>query len=81
MRDVGRADVLAVGERREPLYVNAEEARERPRLRLAQLGERPGHLVDRAVALAQLEGRPAGDRSGAGGVAVGTERLGEHLRP
>ena len=77
VRQVGGADAVAVGDGGETLDMGAEQAREHLGLGLAQVGELPGHVGDRAVVLADLlAGGGAVDR---GGVAVGGERLGEDL--
>ena len=55
--------MVAVGEGRQALDVDAEQARERLGLGLAELGELGGDVLHRAVALAQLD---AGERAGAG---------------
>ena len=58
-RDVGGADVLTMGKRREPLDMPAEQPGEGLGLGLAQLGERRGDVLHRAVVLAELARRRA----------------------
>ena len=53
-RDAGGADAVAVGDRREPLDVAAEDPADGLGLGLAQLRELVGHVRDRAVLLAEL---------------------------
>ena len=67
-RDGRGADAVAVRDRREPLHVHAEQAADRGRLGVAQLGELLGDVLHRAVVLAQLHARA--DLGGAGGVPV-----------
>ena len=74
--------MVAVGQGGQALDVDAEQARERLGLGLAELGELGGDVLHRAVPLAQLD---AGELAGAGGadgaggrrVAVGVERVDE----
>ncbi len=76
--DVGGADTVAVGDGGQSLDVPAEQPREDLGLGLAQLGELLGHVRDRAVVLAELLAGTG--LHGGGGIAVGGQRLGEHLR-
>ena len=70
------ADVLAVGERRQALDVNSEQARERVGLGVTELRELGCDVLHRAMSLAQLhtgKGRALPDRAGGGGEAVGDQ--------
>ena len=76
--------MVAVGEGGQALDVDAEQARERLGLGLAELRELGGDVLHRAVALAELDagelaraGRA--DRAGGRGVAVVDERVDEGL--
>ena len=55
--------MVAVGQGGQALDVDAEQARERLGLGLAELGELGGDVLHRAVALAELD---AGELAGAG---------------
>ncbi len=73
----------AAGQRRETLDVDAEQAGEGVGLGLAEGRELARDLLDRAVALAQLDAgeRARADRSGRGGEAVLGERVDEGVGP
>lgn len=75
--------MVAVGQGREPLDVDPEEPGEGVGLRVTELGELRGDVLDRAVPLAQLEAtgaRTADDRTGAGGIPVAGQRSDERGR-
>ena len=70
------ADVLAVGEGRQALDVNPEQARERVGLGVTELRELGCDVLHRAMSLAQLhtgKGRALPDRAGGGGESVGDQ--------
>lgn len=70
------ADVLAVGEGRQALDVNPEQARERVGLGVTELRELGCDVLYRAMPLAQLhtgQGRALANRSGGGGESVGDQ--------
>ena len=78
MRDAGRADPVAVGDRGQALHVAAEDVADGLRLGLAQLRELVGDVRDRAVLLAQLLGAvdavlEQGQRPHGRGVPLGGE--------
>ena len=81
--DEGGADVIALGQGGQALDVDSEEAAEGVGLRLAQLGELRSDVLDRAVALAQLEADDdvVADRAGAGSVALGAKGVDERRGP
>ena len=77
------AHVLSSRERGQPLHVHAEQPRERVGLGLAQLRELLGHVLDRAVPLAQLYAGRLASADGPGGrrEPVPAERPDERLGP
>lgn len=77
--------MFAVGQRREPLNMHAEQIREHLSLRLAELCILACGVLDRTVPLAQLHadlGCSVTHRSGAGGIPLSGEYLSKrrHLR-
>lgn len=77
--------MFAVGQRREPLNMHAQQIREHLGLRLAELWILTRGVLDRTVSLAQLHadlGCSVAHRSGAGRIPLSGEYLGErrHLR-
>jgi len=83
-RHEGGADMVAVGQGREPLDMDPEEPREGVGLRVTELRELGGDVLDRAVPLAQLEAtgtRTADDRPCAGGISVAGQRHDERGHP
>lgn len=75
--------MVAVGQGGEPLDVDPEEPGEGVGLRVTELGELRGDVLDRAVPLAELKStgaRPADDRTGAGGISVAGQRRDESGR-
>ena len=82
--DEGGADVLTVGEGRQALDVDSEQARERIRLGITELWELGRDVLHRAMALAQLhsdQGRALTHGSGGGGVTVGSQLRCQYLGP
>ena len=75
--------MIALGQGGQALDVDSEDAAEGVGLRLAQLGELRSDVLDRAVALAQLEADDdvVADRAGAGSVALGAKGVDERRGP
>jgi hypothetical protein len=78
---VSRADAVAVRDRGQPLHVRTQQPSEGLGLGVAEGGKLLGHMLDRAVMLADLYTLAASRRrSGRRSVAISGQRLGQRLR-